>query len=131
MVDFEKAQANAFIAVFHLKPQGCFFHFWQALTRRLQQDKKLSALICSDFTFEAEHKMKCFSGLALIKPWFVSNALKDFLATPYMQEHCKIFSDFINYFQRQWSGEVINSIRVPPINKIKWNQWDAIKYRFL
>ena len=49
VVDFEQAQAKAFMEVFGSHPMGCFFHYRQCLYRNLQKYKELNELYTKGF----------------------------------------------------------------------------------
>ncbi|KAJ9090605.1 hypothetical protein DSO57_1000457 [Entomophthora muscae] len=55
------------IRVFKSSPQGCNFHFWQALCCCLQKCSDLHELVNSEGTKEAKDVFNCFAALALVR----------------------------------------------------------------
>ena len=87
LVDFEVAQAKAFINIFNGALHGCFFHFRQALQRKLNFFKKLSSKLRKDSTEELKINFNKFSALAFIRDKYVSVTYYKFLKNPFMVEH--------------------------------------------
>ena len=125
LVDFEVAQAKAFVSVFGGVPHGCFFHFTQCLERRLLKLPKLNKRKKMDTTNKTKKALKSFQALALIKQSKVKTTLQAFLDTGYMKKHEKIFRPFVTYFRKQWTGSlVLDRHGTRAKGKIPWNQYE-------
>ena len=66
LVDFELAQENAFTEVFKGVPHSCFFHFRQALQRKLNTLTNLSERVKTDTSQAFKIAFNSFVTLALI-----------------------------------------------------------------
>lgn len=128
LVDFELAQAKAFMSVFGGAPHGCYFHFVQCLERRLLKMPKLNNRVKTDATLKTKQAFKSFQALALIKKEKVNETLDAFLQTSYMRKHELIFRPFVEYFKRQWTGSLMKERHGRKIKgKITWSQEEYFK----
>ncbi|KAJ9080861.1 hypothetical protein DSO57_1039586 [Entomophthora muscae] len=128
VVYFEQAQANAFIRVFKSSPQGCYFHFWQALCRRLQKCSALHELIYTEGTKEAKDVFNCFAALALVQKEETNAFYDALLRHPYIIANQAAFAPFIEYFETQWVGvfQGAHHIRKGG-DSIQWNCFKQVK----
>ncbi|KAJ9063923.1 hypothetical protein DSO57_1035839 [Entomophthora muscae] len=104
VVNFKQAQANALICVFKSSPQGCYFHFRQALCRHLQKFSDLHELVYTEGTKEAKDVFDCFAALALVQKEETNAFYDALLRCPYIQANQAVFAPFIEYFETQWVG---------------------------
>ena len=102
VVNFEQAQANAFIKVFKSSPQGCYFHFCQALFRCLQKLPVLGELVHTYATHESKDVFNCFAALALVRKEEVNAFYDALMRHPFIILHQATFAPFIEYFETQW-----------------------------
>lgn len=112
MTDFEQALQKALRITFpEAKIRGCWFHFCQALRRKISQNYRgLGAYIrSSKDAKDMYYKLLC---LPLLPP-------KDIKLTFYViKEHIVQFdvngkyNDFLKYFERQWITTVYKSIKL-------------------
>ncbi|KAJ9063536.1 hypothetical protein DSO57_1000114 [Entomophthora muscae] len=84
VVDFEQAQSNAFIQDFKSSPQGCYFHFHQALCCCLQKYSDLHELINEEETKEAKYVFSCFAAFALVQKEETNSLYDALLCHPYI-----------------------------------------------
>ena len=105
VLDFESAQAAAFRLAFPLvKTQGCFFHFRQAVNRKVRSFEELRVLRAKDSSMECRITIAMFVALAFIPKTDVREAIKKLKLTSYYVDNEPAFRRFTVYFETYWSG---------------------------
>lgn len=126
IMDYETAQYNAFKEVFDGEVQGCFFHYRQAITRRLQQTPALSKLSREDTTGKCKSVIQKLVALAFVKPDDVGTGFMIIERLEYVLEHVEVFAPFLEYFEGQWVGKIKTVRRGQPRAKVPWNCHAAV-----
>ena len=127
VLDFEAAQAKAFLSLFAgAKVQGCFFHFRQAINRKVRSCAELRKLRAKDGTMECRITICMYVALAFISEKDVRAGCKDIRKTNYYVANQEAFAEFTKYFEGYWSGAMRTIRSGPPANKIPWNVHDAV-----
>ncbi|KAJ9082184.1 hypothetical protein DSO57_1006920 [Entomophthora muscae] len=107
VVDFEQAQANSFICVFKSSPQGCYFHFRQALCCHLQKcfDHEL---VYTEGTKEAKDVFNCFAALALVQKEETNAFYDALLCHPYIQANQAVRIDNSSFLETRARKQGLN-----------------------
>ncbi|GAB0097315.1 hypothetical protein DMENIID0001_129480 [Sergentomyia squamirostris] len=119
MTDYEQAAIGAFEAVFPGAVQnGCFFHYSQALYRKLQTLPDL----CEQYSKDRNvlHHLKMFNALAFSDR--VEQAFTDMKELPFFRSDDEQLLEYIEYFERTWIG----AVRKPKYAPEKWNCREAV-----
>lgn len=109
--DFEKGLRNAIIKIFpQTRLKGCWFHFCQALRRKLSKMSELAQRVKT--TDEARRVFKKILVLPLLPPEEIPNAFNICKEEAYANNKCyskseNIFQKFFDYFQHQWLDMVL------------------------
>ena len=125
MFDYERAAINAFAQVFpNAEIKGCFFHFGQAIWRhiqtlgleqRYQNDEEFAVII------------KQFQALAFVPTVDVIPCYDEFLSS-LSDELVNDLSEFLDYFERTWTGLEHHGRRRRPLFSIGlWNVRDRVE----
>lgn len=115
MTEFETAAMNAY--EFHfpcVRLVGCFFHFGQALYKRLKNDCKLGKEYLTDSDLQIW--FKSVLALALVPPEQVENAYAWLLNSDVINKYEKELKSFNDYFVSNW-------IESPAWPIAMWNQY--------
>lgn len=104
IIDFEKAMRRALINVLKsigslLAILGCWFHFCQALRRKIVQMPELFKKIKSDENYK--NIFRQFQCLPLLPLEHIPNTFRD-LAKEALKLDAELFSPFVQYFNNEW-----------------------------
>lgn len=99
IIDFEKAMRAALKKVSpDIVVLGCWFHFCQAIRRKMVSIKDLAELVRTDA--KAKNFFRRFQCLALLPACMIEDAFME-LSTEALG-YSKLFTEFVNYFHREW-----------------------------
>ncbi|KAJ9056378.1 hypothetical protein DSO57_1033649 [Entomophthora muscae] len=107
-MDFELAQFRAFETIFNGEVQGCFFHFRQALIKRLKSEKKLFDKYLNDGKGKCFFSMTQLADLAFVKTEHTGLGFEAIQEDAYVKKHSSIFKSYLDYFKKQWVGNKMN-----------------------
>lgn len=127
MADFEKAALYSFSQSFpNATLRGCFFHFMQAIWRKIQEQPQIRERYLQDPDFAFSLKM--LPCLAYVPVEQVVEKFEQLLDTPFFNENVEILQPLIDYFEDNWIGRLDRrGRRRPPNFAISlWNCYDAI-----
>lgn len=121
MSDFEKASICAFEETFPgVRIRGCFFHFHQAIYRKIQQ---LGMKSRYDQDSEFALKLRLLPSLALVPPQDMIKTFEKLLDENIIPEEA---TELLNYFEDTWIGRLDRKGRKSPMfNIIMWSCYDA------
>lgn len=132
MMDYEKAEINAFNTVFpDATIRGCFFHFGQNLWRHIQEEKTLCNNYLSDDLEDGFNiNLRKFYALAFVPEADVVNLFEELLKYDFFQnsQNYSLLANFILYFEKNYIGiQQANGLRSPPtFAHATWNQYQAV-----
>lgn len=127
LTDFEKGQIKAFKKSFsNITPRGCYFHFTQALYKRLGKTPGLQKYYKMNTNGFKYVIMQIFA-LSLLPPDEVYIGYKTILDDDFFQNqnNLRLCSGFIEYLEKNWIGDFTgpnNSWVKPKIDIECWNQ---------
>lgn len=99
IIDFEKAERGAISELqMGIRIFGCWFHFCQALRRKIASMQELFQLVRTDGM--AKHLFLKFQCLALLPSDMIEDAFKE-LAKRALRDFA-LFAPFVDYFDREW-----------------------------
>ena len=101
MADFEEASVAAFRQVFgDVSVAGCWFHYCQAIVKRVQKLGLKEAYMNRD---DVKNVVRCVLGLPLLPASAIPDALQDIRSTIHSDMHMtRELQQLCNYIQRQW-----------------------------
>lgn len=107
MTDYESAMRNALKTTFPNSVfYACWFHYTQAIKKRVEQDNRLKELIKSDERAnKIYHKFLCL-------PLLPANDIRDAFQLIELEINClapaekNAFKEFVKYFRKQWLHRV-------------------------
>lgn len=122
ITDFEKAAMKAFLKVFPLAQlHGCFFHFGQAIFRRIQQ-AGLQKRYENDADFALS--MKHLSALAFVPTAHVTEAFDALIAEHTIPAAAR---EILDYMEDTWIGRITRDGRRQPIFPLElWNCAESV-----
>ena len=119
IIDFELAFITAFSDTFRgTRIQGCYFHFSQALWRKIQKIPSLRALYSAESSCVLHVKM--LISLAFVSPGHVYDYYETLIVSDYFVEKRDCFETFLLYFEKNWVGQ-LGERRDPRFAIDMWN----------
>lgn len=127
MVDFETAFLLACKEVFpNVRVKGCYFHFCQAISRRIRESK-LKSLYRNDS--ELTQAIRKICALVFVPPKDVLSCFQKLKKSKYFRDNMEILSEVIEYMERTWIGtpKRRNGEQEAPIFDIEmWNHYSSV-----
>lgn len=126
VMDFERGLLNAFGEVFpSVEIHGCYFHYCQAIWRRIQGLPQVLRKYASDHTF-ALH-MRMLMALAYVPTDNVRRYYAILKASDVFTENFEILEELLDYMSRTWIGtKVSRRYRKPLFDLQIWNCYDHV-----
>ncbi|KAJ9061874.1 hypothetical protein DSO57_1016279 [Entomophthora muscae] len=94
-MDFEQAQFRAFKATFNREVQGCFFHFRQALIKKLKSEKDLFEKYLNNGKWKCCFALTQFAALTFVCPKNTGIGFEALLEDAYIKKHSTIFKGYL------------------------------------
>lgn len=108
IIDFEKAMRKALLRILKkynsdMMILSCWFHFCQALRRKLSQMPALFEKVKSDETYRTIfHRFQC---LPLLPLHYIEESFRS-LSKATLKLNKDLFAPFVNYFNKEWMKTV-------------------------
>ena len=129
-MDFEAAERLALVEVFGIELQGCFFHFRQAILRRIRNHHcPLHRFITSVENLGNWNILLLFVALAFLKDEDIGRGYQLIVQIPLIQENLDIFQGFLDYFESTWVGSMGAGHRRQPRVQTQWSVYLVTKNR--
>lgn len=127
LVDYELGFIAAFRKVFpHCTLRGCYFHFRQAVYRKIQK-----CGLASDYLKDASfaRDMRKLTALAIVQADHVTMAFENLVKTRFFIDHEEQLEVFLRYFESTWIGRLNrrNERNVGRYEIPMWNHHESIK----
>lgn len=126
MIDFElgmlKALNNVFVGV---EVKGCYFHWKQAIFRKMQKSNILNAY---NTNAQFQEGVKKLYALVCVPEGYVAEVFSSI--TIWFQEHCNIpeATSLLQYFEKTWTGKCSRGrvVKDPILPPKLWNHFKGI-----
>ena len=129
-MDFEAAERLVLLEVFGIEPQGCFFHFRQAILRRIRNHHRpLHRFITGVENLGNQNILLLFVALAFLKDEDIGQGYQLIVQIPLIQENLDIFQGFLDYFESTWVGGMGAGCYRQPRVQTQWSVFLATKNR--
>lgn len=126
--DFENASISSVSTLFpDTQLHGCYFHFNQALWRKIQSIPVILNLYNNDSDFKISLRM--ISALSFVPHDDVSYAYEQLINSNYFLTHHQILNEFKLYFEHTWIGSHLpgSQNRNPLFPIMLWNSYSTIR----
>jgi len=126
MTDFERAAINGFQAVFsNAESRGCFFHFSQAIYRKIQSEPDIKMKYEDESNLEFALHIRELAALAFVPPGDVILSFDILLDSDFYRENQELLTPLLDYFEATWLGRPTRGVQSRRPSLFPINLWNC------